>query len=302
MPFFSTVIAVHNRQDLISKTLDSVLAQEFGDQEIIVVDDGSTDDTLTRLKDYGPKITLLQQTNQGPSAARNLGLAQASGNYVAILDSDDLWFPWTLGVYHQILRERDADSFLTGAPFVFRDEKDVLEVRRNETKSEYFNDYLCSGDRWRWFGASSFVIRRDMLLEAEGFDRSLRQGEDADLALRLGIAHGFIDLQEPYTFAYREHATSLKSKAELAYRSLSCLLAKEIENQYPGGPPRAHERRRILTRHIRPFTFGVIKSPEAAKGWLLYWRTFLWHLRLGRFAYLAGFPLLALFSRRKKNP
>src|SRR5687767_8482749 len=102
MPFFSTIIPVHNRAALVAEALDSVLKQEFTDQEIIVVDDGSTDDTPEVLASYGTDVTVIRKTkNEGPGSARNLGVEHASGDYIAFLDSDDIWFPWTLSTYHR---------------------------------------------------------------------------------------------------------------------------------------------------------------------------------------------------------
>src|SRR5206468_7994708 len=103
MAFFSTVIPSYNRADLICQTLDSVLGQEFDDQEIIVADNGSTDNTIEVLKQYGDRVKSYQQENRGPGGSRNLGARHASGKYIAFLDRDDLWFPWTLATYREAI-------------------------------------------------------------------------------------------------------------------------------------------------------------------------------------------------------
>src|SRR5947209_429690 len=102
MSLFSVVIPTYNRAAYLRQTLASVLTQECQDFEIIVVDDGSTDATPVVLESFGGKLRVFHQKNQGPGAARNLGASNAGGEYIAFLDSDDVWFPWTLSTYARI--------------------------------------------------------------------------------------------------------------------------------------------------------------------------------------------------------
>ena len=301
MPLFSTVIPVFNRAQLIRATLDSVLAQDFTDQEVIVVDDGSTDDTLQTLATYGDRIRVLQQKNSGPAVARNLGIASASGKYITILDSDDLWFPWTLATYAEAIRQFDSPAFLAGSPFVFEKETLVRAVAHTPLRAERFADYLASGDAWRWFSASSFVLRADAVRAVGGFSTEWINSDDADLALRLGQAAGFVDIQTPVTFAYRDHAGSLKSKTDVSFRSLGYMIAQERSGAYPGGPARRRERLEILTRHIRPFTLECLRNGAVAQGWNVYRKTFAWHVALRRASYLCAYPALAAIHRVRQK-
>ena len=113
-PFFSTIIPTYNRAHLLEATLDSALAQEFDGHEVIVVDDGSTDETPDLLARYADRVCLLRQDQRGPGAARNLGIRRARGTYLTFLDSDDLWFPWTLATFERAIREHGSPSFLVG--------------------------------------------------------------------------------------------------------------------------------------------------------------------------------------------
>src|SRR3954469_24597909 len=99
MPFFSVIVPTFNRLDLLKATVQSVLSQRYTDFEFIVVDDGSCDNTLDYLCDLGARTIVLRQSNKGPGSARNRGARIAAGEYLAFLDSDDVWFPWTLSVY-----------------------------------------------------------------------------------------------------------------------------------------------------------------------------------------------------------
>src|SRR5210317_1951921 len=95
-PLVSVIIPTYNRGWILAEAIDSVLAQDFKDYELIVVDDGSTDNTREILGRYGRDIVVLAQSNQGVSAARNRGIAACTGKFVAFLDSDDLWLPQKL--------------------------------------------------------------------------------------------------------------------------------------------------------------------------------------------------------------
>src|SRR5438874_2268449 len=125
MPLFSVIIPAYNRATLIGQTLDSVFAQNRNDMEVIVVDDGSTDGTLDIVARYGDRVRILQQSNKGPGAARNAGLRAATGDYVAFLDSDDVWFPWTAQTYATVIAQNDHPAFVAGRPLVFESAADL---------------------------------------------------------------------------------------------------------------------------------------------------------------------------------
>ncbi len=105
---FSVVIAAYNRENYIRQTIDSVLSQTFIDYEIIVVDDGSTDRTGEVLQTYGDRIKYVRQTNQGSEATFRKGASLATGEYLAFLDSDDLFMPCALATYDAIIRDLDS--------------------------------------------------------------------------------------------------------------------------------------------------------------------------------------------------
>ncbi len=94
----SVIIPTYNRGYMLPDALDSVLAQDFDNYELIVIDDGSTDNTLTILDGYLNRVKVYRQMNQGVSAARNHGITVSSGNLIAFLDSDDLWLPQKLAI------------------------------------------------------------------------------------------------------------------------------------------------------------------------------------------------------------
>lgn len=289
-PTFSVIVPVYNRVSLVARTLDSVLSQAGSDIELIAVDDGSTDGSVELLASYGSRIKLLTQANRGPGAARNLGAKQARGEYLAFLDSDDLWFPWAARTYATVIERARHPAFVAGTPHVFRDEAELSGAREDELRYFSFPDFFASCDEWHWFSASSFIVKRSTFLEAGGFPEDAAT-EDVDLTLRLGLAPGFVHVTSPATFAYREHATSLKSNL-LSYlvRGQQRVITEENEGMYPGGRERQRERRVIISRHGRPVTLGCIKAGRTREGWALYVSLLPWHLSLRRWKYLLGFP------------
>ena len=122
----SVIIPTYNRSNLVIETLETVLNQTFTDREIIIVDDGSTDDTETALVPYLDKITYIRQENLGVNAARNTALEVAAGEYIALLDSDDLWMDFKLALEVEVL---DANP---DVGFVFSDFVVAKSENRNE--------------------------------------------------------------------------------------------------------------------------------------------------------------------------
>lgn len=301
MPLFSVIVPTFNRLDLLKVTIHSILSQRHTDFELIVVDDGSRDDTLEYLKALGSPVTVLRQSNQGPGSARNRGAQTAAGKFLAFLDSDDVWFPWTLDVYREAIDASGEPVFLVGKPELFVNESDLSVVKRQPVVTNKFDDYLKSGDKWRWWGVSSFVIRRDAFNAVGGFVADRVNGEDADLALRLGVAPGFVEITAPVTFGYREHTAHVKDDMERTVSGIRHALTSEKRNRYPGGMDRAKERWEILTRHVRPVAMECLRNGRWRDAWEFYSATFAWNLSLGRLRYLVGFPLMAFveFGRHR---
>jgi glycosyltransferase involved in cell wall biosynthesis len=106
----TTVIAAYNAEQTIAPTIDSALTQTYKDNEVMIVDDGSTDSTPLILRGFGDRIRVITQTNRGAAAARNAGVAHSAGDYVAFLDSDDLWMPWKLSTMVPALQRNPAAS------------------------------------------------------------------------------------------------------------------------------------------------------------------------------------------------
>ncbi|MBF2000269.1 MAG: glycosyltransferase family 2 protein [Synechococcales cyanobacterium M58_A2018_015] len=296
MPFFSVIIPTFNRENLISKALNSVIEQNLDDFEIIVVDDGSTDRTLDVLIGYGSQIKIIQQKNEGPGKARNLGIDNAKGRYIVFLDSDDLWFPWTLSIYKQIITENGFPSLIAGTPIQFHNEDEIKFVQPLPLKIEVFPDYFASSKHSLWLQPGAVAIRADVLRSVGGFTELRINGEDCDLWAKLGTAKGFIYIQTPPVYAYRRHQNSAIANYDKTYQGMFHLIDQEKSSQYPGAFSRQQERLEILTRHIRPVSLKAVYECKFKIGWELYLKTFRWHLYLKRFRYLIAFPIIATLT------
>ncbi len=191
-PLFSIVIPVFNRALLVGRTLESVFAQTEADYEIVCVDDGSTDGSVDILKSYGDRVRVVEQENAGPGAARNNGIRQAAGEYVVFLDSDDLWFPWTLATYREVIEAQGRPSFLGGALCPFRHGEELAAVSREATRVDVYSDYLAAAAEGVFVGSCMAAARREALLEIGGFTDRPINAEDHDLALRIGAHPGFV--------------------------------------------------------------------------------------------------------------
>lgn len=300
-PLFSVIIPTYNRAALLRETLNSVREQEFRNFEVIVVDDGSTDDTGDLLAEFNNDFRICFQTNRGPGAARNLALQYARGRYVAFLDSDDLWFSWTLATYAKVIERYDSPSFITGCVKRFKHPDTPKEANPSSLTVEAFGDYLASGDQWRWYGLSSFVVDRKLIVAVGAFCDESINGEDADLSLRLGTAPGFVHVTSPYTFAYREHDGGVRHQSSKSVAGALHLLRREQSGEFPGGLNRATERWRILGRHLRPCSLGCVREGLISESWHLYKSTFRWNFALQRWRYLIAFPaILAVQAVRQK--
>jgi glycosyltransferase involved in cell wall biosynthesis len=181
-PQVSVVIPTYNRAGVVKEAVDSVLAQEYNDFELIVVDDGSTDNTSEVLVPYGDDVTVLFQENKGVSAARNRGIAEASGRYIAFLDSDDLWLPRKLSAQVEFFNRR-PDALICQTEEVWvRNGIRVNPGKRHKKPSGMIFEpslELCL------VSPSAVMIRRDLMERAGGFDETLPACEDYDLWLRI---------------------------------------------------------------------------------------------------------------------
>jgi len=207
----SVIIRTYNRARLIPETVQSVLAQTFQDFEIVIVDDGSTDDTETVLRQFNDeRIRYVYQTNQGLSAALNTGLRVSNAEYIAILDSDDLWLPEMLQTAVNTLDSKpDAGLFYAKASTIDANGKPLTQILGAPEKfpGETFKSILY-GD---CVAPGTVVLPRICFDRVGLFDETLRGNEDWDMWVRIA---------RHYPFAYADRTLARYRYHKANYTSI----------------------------------------------------------------------------------
>jgi hypothetical protein len=290
MPFFSIVIPTYNRSRLLAEALESVFTQEFTGFEVLVADDGSTDDTREMLARYGERVRVLRQENQGQGAARNLGIQHATGQYVVFLDSDDVWFPWTLGTYRQAIEMYGGPSMVMGSPASFHRPEELSRVRRETLRAHAFSDYLATAAEPFVRTACVIAVKTEALRRVGGFTAKRINSEDHDLLYRLGTEPGFVWVEAPLVMGYRQHGASSSKELERSHEGQCYLLEQERLGRYPGGSARQRERLTLLLHGARHVTRWLTEHGRMDLALDLYRRSLRWHLVVPRWRYMFGFP------------
>lgn len=217
-PLVSAIIPTYNRARAVCEAVESVLRQTYPRVEVIVVDDGSTDDTQQELKKYGDRIRVVTQPNAGPSAARNHGIAMARGEFVAFLDSDDLWLPTNLERQVGLLQKvgQSVPCCLCNITMRWSDKElgsfEIAWLDPPVDEGVWLNADEVLATRFVLFN-QGIVIRRDVLERIGGFNEDLWLLEDTDLSLRLSLEGPWVFIREPLVI-WRESAGSLYQSAQ----------------------------------------------------------------------------------------
>jgi len=183
-PTVSVIIPTFNRWPLVGDAIDSVLAQNYGDFEVIVVDDGSTDGTVQQLSRFGSRPRVLQQPNRGVSAARNLAARHARGSYLAFLDSDDLWLPEKLALQTAFMEQNPAVQICQTEEVWIRNGVRVNPKTKHRKPS---GDIFISSLELCLVSPSAVMLTRALFEQVGGFDENLPVCEDYDLWLRISV-------------------------------------------------------------------------------------------------------------------
>jgi glycosyltransferase involved in cell wall biosynthesis len=217
----SVVIPSYNYGRFVTLAVDSALAQTYPNIEVIVVDDGSKDDTRERLAPYGDRVRYIYQENGGLSAARNTGIRHARGTWVALLDADDLWHPQKIETQLGAIEGREPFA-LVGSPSA-AEMPDRLGPAP-EVRPLGVRDFLAAMP----FGPSSTLIRRDRFEEVGLFDEGLKFVEDRDMWLRIAVRFPIAQVLSPCWW-YRMHPNQLNKNPGGTYATHRKVLAKFFE-------------------------------------------------------------------------
>jgi glycosyltransferase involved in cell wall biosynthesis len=213
LPLVSVIIPTYNRSELLRVAVESVLAQTYANIEVIVVNDGSTDDTATVMEQWADRVIYFEQTNQGVAATRNKGLRAASGEYITFLDDDDFVLPTKTERQVRVLASRPQVGLVHCRYYYADEDGNLLDKAGMLPEGEVLGELLCGN--FIWMGAP--LIRRQCFDRVGLFDQDIPSViADWDLWLRIALAgYSFSCVQEPLG-AYRiQHDSMVTDVAEL---------------------------------------------------------------------------------------
>ena len=206
LPLVSVIIPTYNRWPMVGEAVDSVLKQSFRDFELIVIDDGSTDDTAKELQKYGSDVRLVSQLRSGAAAARNSGVAIAQGPYLTFLDSDDLWRPKKLEIQTRFMVQHpEVEICQTEEVWVRKGIRVNPKARHRKPSGDIFRDSLdlCL------VSPSAVMLTRELFEKVGRFDERLPVCEDYDLWLRIAVDHEVPLIPSALTVKRGGHADQL---------------------------------------------------------------------------------------------
>jgi glycosyltransferase involved in cell wall biosynthesis len=230
-PLVSVIIPTYNRGWILRDAIESVLSQDFKNFELIVVDDGSTDDTPSILSDYEDRLVSVFQKNSGVSAARNKGIIKASGRYIAFLDSDDEWLPEKLS--------KQMDFFLKNPDALICQTEEIwirngVRVNPKKRHRKYSGMFFDQSLRLCLVSPSAVAIQKTVFDQIGLFDETLPACEDYDLWLRVICRFPVYLIDEPLTVKRGGHPDQL-SRAwgldQFRIKAIEKILQSNILNQ-----------------------------------------------------------------------
>ena len=255
VPLVSVIIPTYNRAALVSEAVASVLAQTWRDFEVLVVDDGSTDATPEALAPYASRIRLWRRESRGGvSAARNTGISAARGEWLAFLDSDDLWLP------EKLARQM---TYLAAHPEQLWCQTEETWVRRGVRVNQPLTHQKIGGRIFRqslercMVSPSAVILHRRLLEQHGGFDEILPAAEDYDLWLRLSWRYAIGLAPEPLIIKRGGHADQLSGQWGLDRYRIRALMKLLQEPELPAADARA--ARQVLARKCAIYAQGCEK-------------------------------------------
>jgi len=216
-PKISVIIPTYNKAQYLKEAIESVLNQAYKEIEVIVIDDGSTDDTGEVIKSFDDtRIIYFFQKNKGPAAARNSGLKKAKGRYVAFLDSDDLWLSGKLKRQMDFIEKNPEIELLGTGCYEITDKGKIIGKKIFPIKNKILQKDLI---KYNPFIQSSIIIRREVFGKVGLYNQKFRESEDYDLWLRIAENHKIANLVEPLVMKryYKEGLSPAKDKEQLYF-------------------------------------------------------------------------------------
>jgi len=234
-PLISVIIPAYNRAHLIEEAVNSVLNQTYQDFEILIIDDGSSDNTKQVVENFkDQRIRYIYQNNAGPSAARNNGIKNAEGEYIAFLDSDDLWAAEKLSRQFEIIRSNTGINLgiiSCNAEGITFDNKILYRrVCSAENSAEFIKGFFENPDSVI-SGTPAFIVKKECFEKVGYFDENLISLEDWDMWFRVCLEYEFRCVNEVLTYFRTHNSLSVETPIKKAKDSYLRLLDKIFSSE-----------------------------------------------------------------------
>jgi glycosyltransferase involved in cell wall biosynthesis len=313
-PLVSAIIPTYNRAGVVGEAIDSVVGQSYPNLEVIVVDDGSSDDTLSRLQHFSGRIRIVRQPNSGPAAARNRGISVARGELIAFLDSDDLWLPTKIERQVRLLQHvgDEVPCCVCNIRMCWSDRErtsfDISCLFSSMGEGLWLNPDEVLATRFLLFN-QGVMIRRSVLDKIGPFDETLWYLEDHELSLRLSLEGPWAFVDEPLVIWRESMSGSLYQKAqsdELRWRlPMVQILQRQLTHAEQKGGTSA--LRALLTGELNRAKRQLKAAELIQKGTfpVSHWGKFLQsveHYRKAVFRRLPSFPSMKVQSIASVGP
>ncbi len=250
----SVVIPTYNRKHTLPRAIESVLHQTLQPIEIILVDDGSNDGTKKWIKTTYPAIKLIEQSNQGVSAARNVGIKFAKYKWIALLDSDDEWLPEKLERQIEALQQNPEIKFCHTEEIWIRNGVRVNQKKKHQKYGGYIFEKCLDICR---ISPSSAIFHQSLLDDAGYFDEALSVCEDYDLWLRITAEYPVLFLDEPLINKYGGHEDQLSKVPDGIEIYRIQVLEKLIQQEFTFSQKKSMEK--MLIRKLKIYAIGAQK-------------------------------------------
>jgi glycosyltransferase involved in cell wall biosynthesis len=293
IPTVSVIIPAYNAASYIGETLNSVIHQTYTDFEILVVDDGSSDDTSSVVKAFDDdRIICIYQSNQGVSVARNTGIFQARGEYIAFLDADDLWHQEKLKVQVNAFETESEPCVCYCDRKVFSDVNSLGVGNDDEglnfemSTEQLFSSLL----KHNHIHCSSVMVRRKLFARSGVFDPMLRASEDSDLWMRAARYTSFLHIKGTLSY-YRHHENNTVNSIKFRRNRLNAelmFLARYFEDD---------NARRIMLDRLKGSSHTLAYEEEAQSNFKSAYKLFLASFVLGKRGVKAFVKLIILWFR-----
>lgn len=299
----SIVIPTYNSAAYIGETLNSLIEQAFGDYEIIVVDDGSTDNTSEMIAPFTHRYSCISYTrienSGGPAKPRNIGIGLATGDVVFLFDSDDIALPGKFTEAMKVFEQEPSVGMVTtNFSIVDSDGQNIIRNRMIDdyvslqtvlghkiTDNAYFvesSDAFAALISANYVGTPGVGIRKEILAKVGGFDETLRHIDDREMWLRVAYETNLGYISEP-SFLYRNHEQSISKKRSSLQSKERLMVAKKLE-ALPKTPQATKNLKLFKSKNYYELGMATLKQPNARiEAFSCFFNSFLYKPHLAAF-------------------